>query len=488
MSEGPLSLDDLYHMVARIYGERNAERSASATFTHFVEVCGMLTAHDRKKRDAISIEDALCKALGWYFPLLAKFRVASVEDLIFRKFPYACPYCRFRTHDDEACKTVRGTTATVDHEALTALHTANLEQRPGSLNEWQRMFKTIYPRQADGGYARSTLGLFEEVGEMAEALRVFDRYPKYFAGEAADVFSYLMGIANEHALNTARSGGVFSFYDAFIQRYPGLCTQCGNQVCVCPTIPEATVGRMAKELDILPVDRLFNADPMAFSRSGAAAAVRALEEAGGYEAIAKQFPFDRGETNRALSVVCMRLANAVRESEPALAQKLTEAAEKVTRAASQAGTRAHSGTAADVVAMLQDMFASATRSVNLSDASLVGQVERIIGHVSVTAVRFGVVTALPEEFAAMRAMLDGTRRCDVEDDPSDYVTGTIPAADGKGVHHVVVTLLKKMGNNSAANAAAHLLRSFPERIGCVDGGNRGWLSPSVGSEPRHPVG
>src|SRR6476620_7402420 len=109
-------------MVARIYGERNAERSISATFAHFVEVCGMLTAHDRKKRDAISIEDALCKALGWYFPLLAKLRVSSVEDLILRKFPYACPYCRQRVHDDEVCKTVKGTTATVDHDALTELH------------------------------------------------------------------------------------------------------------------------------------------------------------------------------------------------------------------------------------------------------------------------------------------------------------------------------------------------------------------------------
>ena len=57
MSEPP-SLDDLYHMVARIYGERNAERSATATFAHFVEACGMLTVHDRSKpRGAITVED-----------------------------------------------------------------------------------------------------------------------------------------------------------------------------------------------------------------------------------------------------------------------------------------------------------------------------------------------------------------------------------------------------------------------------------------------
>jgi hypothetical protein len=37
-----LRLDDLYKMIAHIYMEQNAHRPASATFAHFVEVCGML--------------------------------------------------------------------------------------------------------------------------------------------------------------------------------------------------------------------------------------------------------------------------------------------------------------------------------------------------------------------------------------------------------------------------------------------------------------
>jgi hypothetical protein len=44
------SLDELYHMVAFICGERNAERAASATFADFVEVCAMLTANARGKK------------------------------------------------------------------------------------------------------------------------------------------------------------------------------------------------------------------------------------------------------------------------------------------------------------------------------------------------------------------------------------------------------------------------------------------------------
>jgi hypothetical protein len=118
MSEAP-RLDDVYHMVARIYGERNAERSVTATFAHSVEACGMLAVHDRSKpRGEITVEDAICKALGWYFPLLAKFRVSCVEDLILRKFPYCCPYCRLEKHQDLICKNVRGEARTVNKGAL----------------------------------------------------------------------------------------------------------------------------------------------------------------------------------------------------------------------------------------------------------------------------------------------------------------------------------------------------------------------------------
>lgn len=77
------------------------------------------------------------------------------------------------------------------------------------------------------------------------------------------------------------------------------------------------------------------------------------------------------------------------------------------------------------------------------------------------ASKFGIVTALPKEFAAMRVMFEESSEYPVAADPNDYVLGTIPARDGSGVHLVALTLLKAMGNNSAAAAAAHLLRSFP---------------------------
>jgi len=45
-----MRLDDLYKMTAFIYQDANLSRSKEATFLHFVEVCGMLTQQDRKKK------------------------------------------------------------------------------------------------------------------------------------------------------------------------------------------------------------------------------------------------------------------------------------------------------------------------------------------------------------------------------------------------------------------------------------------------------
>ena len=46
----PICLDDLYKMVAYTYSDLNPLRPASATFAHFVEVCGDVTVKRYEKR------------------------------------------------------------------------------------------------------------------------------------------------------------------------------------------------------------------------------------------------------------------------------------------------------------------------------------------------------------------------------------------------------------------------------------------------------
>ncbi len=144
MNSSDLNLDKLYKMTAHIYGDRNSVRSKETTFSHFVEVCGMLTVHDRKKkREGFGLTDALCKTLGWYFPLLSKMKVRSAEELIFRKFPNVCPYCRLAPHVESECKQVLGTDETVNHPAVVTAFQSGWTHRPRGLDEWQAMFARI---------------------------------------------------------------------------------------------------------------------------------------------------------------------------------------------------------------------------------------------------------------------------------------------------------------------------------------------------------
>jgi len=331
-------LDDLYKMTAYIYADKLSSRSSSATFAHLVEVCGMLTIHDRKKkREGLDVTDALCKSLGWYFPLLAKFKVKSVEELIYRKFPGVCPYCREAPHQEMKCKQVKGTAPTLNHAELAEIYRRNWSSRPSTLNAWQQMFDRIYPRQlTDQG--RSTVGLLEELGELAEAVRVGDAHPKYFLGEAADTFSYIMGIANEHKLRLAESGREFFFEDEFLRQYPGLCMQCGCKVCVCPSVPQATIGRMAKEIEIGLDEEPFIKDQEDFSREGQRVAHEVLELLGGFNGLTGQLPLDRGDANHALILLCERIAEAVSEKNPDLASNLRAEAFRMGVSVRSAGT------------------------------------------------------------------------------------------------------------------------------------------------------
>ncbi|MCK1409531.1 CHAT domain-containing protein [Bradyrhizobium sp. 76] len=358
-----LRLDDLYRMTSFIYHDGNLGRSREATLLHFVEVCGMLTLLDRKKkRDRVDVPGALCKALGWYFPLLAKMGVESVERLLFTKYPAVCPYCRKSPHAEQQCKLVKGTEGVVSHALVRELTEANWESRPTGLNDWQRMFADIYPRSlnATGGF--SIIALLEELGELAEAIRVFDRYPHYFYGEAADVFSYLMGLANEYAIQCAERGETFNYELEFLSRYPGLCIACGGRVCICPTVPPATVGRMAKEMPISVPGIL---DAAKFDAAGRETADKVLESIGRVPALAKYLPYDRGDMNTALTQLAFRLANALEIDHKDTADRLLALAIELGREKRPSGTVAHKITA-DILDVLKEAWLQADPAVQQS--------------------------------------------------------------------------------------------------------------------------
>lgn len=72
-------------------------------------------------------------------------------------------------------------------------------------------------------------------------------------------------------------------------------------------------------------------------------------------------------------------------------------------------------------------------------------------------IRFGIITALDEEFIAMKVLLNDEKVEDV--DGVRYCFGTIPSFDGK-THKVALCLLPGMGNNASAIFASKMSASL----------------------------
>lgn len=74
---------------------------------------------------------------------------------------------------------------------------------------------------------------------------------------------------------------------------------------------------------------------------------------------------------------------------------------------------------------------------------------------------FGLVTAMPEEFQAMRALLDESAQARAYGDRADYIIGSVPSLDARQPHQVVLTLTADKGTHAAADACKSMVMSFP---------------------------
>jgi len=238
---------------------------------------------------------------------------------------------------------------------------------------------------------------------------------------------------------------------------------------------------MAKELDLEPVERLFGLNLVAAEQRGKTLGSSVLQELGGLPAIAGKLPLDRGETNRAMFLLCLRLSDEMRSKNAELADKLRDAAMHIASDTRMPGSKSHADTPYAVVDLLSSVWPLLNLAVIPENKSLESRIGKLLRAQSISV---GIVTALPKEFAAVRKMFEEEEHYSVNNDPNDYVLGTIPMVDSRGVNLVVATLLKEMGNNSAAAAATHLLRSFPTVSDVLMVGIAGGI-PSPGSPERH---
>jgi hypothetical protein len=245
------SLDDWYRTINRIYLDQNFYRDRASVFGHLVEVVGGLSLlGTEKEKPGIDPRTFLPKAIAWWLALCGKMGVRSVEAMLWAKFSYVCPYCRKCPHLNDPCRETKREHRGPDWGALGEIGNANETKKPRTIIEWQRMFYDIYPTPNDPTYATPILRFTEEMGELAEAVRIAQVAPGYFLSEASDVFAWLMNLQNvSHSKrNLAHSQRGNDIADEFALAYPDNCRDCGGLVCTCPPILVGILGRIAHEI------------------------------------------------------------------------------------------------------------------------------------------------------------------------------------------------------------------------------------------------
>lgn len=248
------SLDDWYKVINKMYLDRNYYRQSESVFAHLVEIVGGLSLlASGKKKAGVNPQVYITKALAWWMALCGKVRIRSVENMLWSKFPYVCPYCRKFPHNERECRTKKQQRGSPDWDALSKLAQQNKGKKPKHLGGWLTMFNSIYEITQVEEYTTIFARFSEELGELSEATRLFQLAPGYFFSEASDFFAWLMHL---QGLYLAKSNNVESDEAKLLDRamwkqYPGRCADCGNELCTCPPVLKKTCGRIAHEMPLL---------------------------------------------------------------------------------------------------------------------------------------------------------------------------------------------------------------------------------------------
>jgi len=209
---------------------------------------GVSLLASRKSKPGVDPEAHVYKAVAWWFALCGKMNIASVETMLWDKFPRVCPYCHKAPHIQEECAEKKLWNRGPAWDILSTIGQSG--RHPVTLGDWQRMFNDIYPVNQGDEFGSAVARLYEELAELAEAVRVFTSAPGYFLTEAADVFAWLMKVQNIIDERAGRRKGLrgTALEEGFATAYPDICVACGKRVCACPPILPSTIGRIAHEV------------------------------------------------------------------------------------------------------------------------------------------------------------------------------------------------------------------------------------------------
>lgn len=250
---------------SRVYGGRNAERPEFEIFTRLQEHLGMLSKVSTLRSGAARLQNLtagptakgtaqyfMARGVAWYFALANKCGT-NVVDAVWAKYPGICPYCRqalCRCHELDDLPPFEPDYV----RQVAASNRPTFAPEGYSLDRWQQHFSKIYRINRKFPVEQIFLHLFEELSEVAEAIRLPNR--AYINDELGDIFAWLMAVFS--GLKVAQGG----LQAALVAQYGTRCPGCGRLPCACEirSADRRAAGRRVPEVaaaDIASIDEAF---------------------------------------------------------------------------------------------------------------------------------------------------------------------------------------------------------------------------------------
>lgn len=212
------SLQDWAADVSRAYGDKDRKRGVGLIWEYMVDNASEI-AEALRKEDIILATYTLADIFIWTCGFINRCKVArhdsfriaqdaSFDDIVWHKYPAACPACAQRICSCSSLGIDRMSAKEREEQRLRVERTMKAfrkqtEKKPGTLDAWVQMNANIYRgRYEDSSLIQVGLHFLEEVGEVAreiiEGYEVHEsvkderteRTRKNLEGEIADIFSW----------------------------------------------------------------------------------------------------------------------------------------------------------------------------------------------------------------------------------------------------------------------------------------------------------
>lgn len=210
------SFTNLQDFILQVYGLPDDRLYSLTDLVSNQERFTMRSLKGIRKRDSGKLKLNLLIALSWFVGIANRTHI-TLDEVIWRRFPYVCSYCKKMPCICNKVKHTKRIVMKIDES-----------RRPKSFSDFQKMFSKIYPPE------RRTLDevgvhLAEEMGELSEAIHIFlgeHKESEFYdiENEMADYISCMFGVANSAGIDM--SGEVEKMYK-------NNCHVCHKAPCVC---------------------------------------------------------------------------------------------------------------------------------------------------------------------------------------------------------------------------------------------------------------